>query len=365
MPTVTNKFGTGTLHNIDSLQGKIYCTSAACMSVWADFLSWANRNVSKICRHYAQIGPQDSIIVLSCQVTDLAILNDLRVVEKLRHKRPNNAIYIGGCLAKRFDVDLPDGVFRLNDVRHDGQYIENTLLIDYEDPFWVPLYSKQHKRYTKVVQPGRLFRQRRWDDPKYPLRISVGCHGKCAYCTINQTRGTGYDVPIDVAMAEWKRAAQPNRYGDKPQHTIFIADSPSQMLVEYYSSMAMSLQRKVSWRNIEPNVAMQCSDLLVELAESGYLDTFHCPIQSLDNEMLLDMGRDPYPTHYVVDTLVPAMRANKVRCATNIIVDYKNFPNHWAEKVYGVYDYVSWNPYWDGVWDRDKAERRWRRYFGV
>jgi len=27
-----------------------------------------------------------------------------------------------------------------------------------------------------------------------------------------------------------------------------------------------------------------------------------------------------------------------------------------------MFDYVSWNPYWDGIWDRQKAEERYKKY---
>ena len=43
MKIVKNKFGEGTLYQEEDLKGKIYATSAACMSVWSDMLSFANK----------------------------------------------------------------------------------------------------------------------------------------------------------------------------------------------------------------------------------------------------------------------------------------------------------------------------------
>jgi hypothetical protein len=30
-----------------------------------------------------------------------------------------------------------------------------------------------------------------------------------------------------------------------------------------------------------------------------------------------------------------------------------------------LYDYVSWNPLWDRVWNRQKAEERFEQYIGI
>ena len=48
--------------------------------------------------------------------------------------------------------------------------------------------------------------------------------------------------------------------------------------------------------------------------------------------------------------------------ATNIIIDYKNFQNPNMEELKRLFDYISWNPYWDGVWNREKAEARFAAY---
>lgn len=131
MKTETNKFGTGVLYDAEDLNGKTFCSCAACMSVYADFLSWANTNVEKI-THVPNLA--DNIVVLSCQVTDLAVLNDLRTLERYAVINPTCTLYIGGCLAKRFDIELPENVRRLNNVDADGTFIRSTALVHYEKP---------------------------------------------------------------------------------------------------------------------------------------------------------------------------------------------------------------------------------------
>ena len=52
--------------------------------------------------------------------------------------------------------------------------------------------------------------------------------------------------------------------------------------------------------------------------------------------------------------------------ATNIIIDYvydgKNYPNYDRKTLERDFDYYSWNPYFDGNFDMDKAKERFQKY---
>ena len=45
--TVKNKFGSGDIYEAADMSGNIYATCAACMSIYAEFLSWANGNKNR------------------------------------------------------------------------------------------------------------------------------------------------------------------------------------------------------------------------------------------------------------------------------------------------------------------------------
>ena len=47
MKKITNRFGTGILYEENDLGKDIYCACTACMSVWSDFLSFANVEADK------------------------------------------------------------------------------------------------------------------------------------------------------------------------------------------------------------------------------------------------------------------------------------------------------------------------------
>ena len=90
MKRINNKFGAGILYESKDLGNCIYAVCTACMSVWSDFLSFANAESEKDGKMVAGFYwndadyQTDTIVVLGCQVTDLAIYNDLDVGFRLR-----------------------------------------------------------------------------------------------------------------------------------------------------------------------------------------------------------------------------------------------------------------------------------------
>ena len=73
--------------------------------------------------------------------------------------------------------------------------------------------------------------------------------------------------------------------------------------------------------------------------------------------------------------LMDSLRDRGVIVATNIIIDYPVITNKQdgttaieirhnmdIEWLNNHFDYWSWNPYFDGKWDRENAEKRFRYY---
>ena len=133
---------------------------------------------------------------------------------------------------------------------------------------------------------------------------------------------------------------------------VLIADSPTIKQIKDWCNLAIEKNKKFSIRNIEPQIAIKCKDELFKAAKLGILDTFHCPIQSNNVEVLKDMHRHVKDTLNVIE-MAKQIKEYGVKIVTNIIIDYKDFPNDFSE-IYKIYDYVSWNPLWDGKWERKK-----------
>ena len=335
----TNKFGTGILTNPKDLSGYVFITSAACMTVFSETTGWANKHKNKIVDNP---NDADNIIILSCQVTDLAILNDIRIAESLHREYPDKNCYIGGCLAQRFDIDLPTGIKRINHLREDYQPLIDRTLINYEPPFWVPDFKED----DSDVSDGHLFRN------MYPLRVGSGCHGKCKYCTIKITRGVAYDLDPDGLESEFKQN----------NDIVIIADSVSSEQIKQYGNMAIKYNKTISFRNVEPQNVVQGRHILFALAEKGLLKVLHTPVQATSRKTLQTMNRSVKQVELVLN-IVERLKQLGVYIATNIIIDYNGCENDFKD-IYELFDYVSWNPYWNGNFNINTAKQRWRKYIG-
>lgn len=341
MKKIENIFGKGIIYNEEDLKGKIYVTSAACMSVWSDFLSWANANKERITKN---INEADTIVVLGCQVTDLSILNDIEIAYKL-NKQTDKEIYMGGCLAQRLDIELPDYIRRLDVVRKVNQPLYERDLVNYEKPYWVPEFEETEDNLAQ----GNLFRN------FYPLKIGAGCHGKCKYCTIRHTRGDNYETVAQNQIEEFL----------KFENIVLTSDSPTVQQIKDWCDISKKFNKEISIRNIEPQTLVMCEKEIIELSKLKLLKILHCPVQSFDEEVLKIMNRSVDFTKKAIE-IMQETKKNGTLIATNIIIDYvndgKEYPNYDKELLDNMFDYYSWNPYFDGKWDIEKAKTRFKKY---
>lgn len=254
---------------------------------------------------------------------------------------------MGGCLAQRLDIELPSFIKRLDVVRVIGQEIHDRNLIDYEPPYWVPDFEESEEN----LKDGHLFRN------FYPLKIGAGCHGGCKYCTIKHTRGDSYATVPENQIEEFLNH----------EDVVLISDSPTVSQIKDWCFIAKRLEKDISIRNIEPQTLVACEDEIIDLAMSGYLRILHCPIQSFDSEVLKAMNRSVTMTERALE-IMQIVRSLGVKVATNIIIDYKVdgklYPNHDQKRLVKEFDYYSWNPYFDGNFQMEKAKERFKKYIG-
>ena len=356
MKVVKNKFGEGELYDSSDLKGKIYARCCACMSVLSDFLSWANLDPDRFVKTPEEA---DTIIILGCQVTDLAVLNDLRHVESIYESLMGNLstddkntlnkdIFMGGCLAQRFDIELPPFIKRLNVIRDLKTSITNRNLVDYAKPFWV----KDFKDTDDNLSDGNLFRN------MYPLKIGAGCQSKCKYCNIRFTRGETYEQKAYDQLDEFLQH----------DNVVLISDNPTVQQIKDWCDIAIKYNKPFSIRNVEPQNAINSYESLLLASKKGVLKIFHCPIQSSYNMVLKIMNRNVNATQDFINK-VSELQSYGVIIATNIIIDYNLngtvIPNHDEDFMKSKFDYYVWNPYWDGILNRKKAEKRFKKYLGL
>lgn len=156
---------------------------------------------------------------------------------------------------------------------------------------------------------------------------------------------------------------------------LLIADSPKYNQLIGLMKVALEKETPLSIRNVEPHVLCKMfplsqmsnrSEIPERFVGKGLLEYCHSPIQSLSEEILDDMNR-PKSSAYGAYMVLKWLSRHGVKTATNIIIDYKGMEDDTLETVTGSeIDYVSWNPLWDGEWNRMEAERRmnyYSRYF--
>lgn len=359
----SNKFGNGKLYEIDDLRGKhVHVVSAACLSTTSDLESFISSRdairknimfVSKSTVDDSKSGVGIAFIVLGCQVTDLAILNDIKKATEIHERFPDATIYIGGCLAYRFDIELPDWCKRMETIRKEYNAIslDAECLVEWAHPFWTN--DKGIDSYGE--KSGDLFRN------FYPLKIGAGCNRSCKYCTIKYLRGKAYETDAYLQVQEFLDASDNEYYGG----VVLVSDNPTDRQVKDWCHIAKRYNKEISFRNVEPFTALACRNELLDLAEAGLLKIFHCPIQSENEDVLRAMRRDVDSTlNYIA--LAQELRKLGVKVATNIIIDYivdgevvHNMNTEWLNEHF---DYWVWNPYFDGEFSMEKAEKHWNKY---
>lgn len=353
----SNKFGTGTLYEIDDLWGKtVHVVSAACLSTTSDLESFISSRdairknimfVSKSTVNDSKSGVGIAFIVLGCQVTDLAILNDIKKATEIHERFPDATIFIGGCLAYRFDIKLPDWCKRIEAIRKEYNKIslDAECTVEWAHPFWTN--DKGIDSYGE--KSGDLFRN------FYPLKIGAGYSKNC------KLRERAYEADAYLQVQEFLDASDNGYYGG----VVLVSDNPTDRQVKDWCHIAKRYNKEISFRNVEPFTALACKNELLDLAGDGLLKIFHCPIQSENEDVLRAMGRDiDSALNYIV--LAQKLRKCGVKVATNIIIDYivngevvHNMNTEWLNEHF---DYWVWNPYFDGDFSIEKAEKRWNKY---
>lgn len=335
-----------TIEQVLELNHHVYLVNAACLTVQADINSYINKqeyafHAPEVNFVVGSIDEAEAIVIHGCQVTDLSILHAFKVAEQYQLDYPDKRVYIAGCLAERGDIAFPTNVGRVKQFKSmkPNADCSKQNVSKWLPPFWVKNFDED----GTWDQPGSLFRD------CHPIRMSSGCKFNCEYCTIKQVRGEYKEYDPDLGYME-SQMSKPN--------AVLVADSPSAKQLEHWIDYALPRNKRISIRNVEPQVAVKCMNKIEALANQDCLDVFHCPIQHTDIMALEDMNRDIIATAKVIK-LCKKLVDKGVVTATNVIIDYKGFADPTG---LNMFHHVNWNPYWDGKFNRTLAEKRFKHY---
>lgn len=228
--------------------------------------------------------PADVYFLNTCTVTDDADSTCRNLIRKAHRAAPEATVVVAGCYAQMEPetiknmqgVDLILGTSEKYNVFEylDGEQ-EEAIKIDKSDEFW-------GASTTLADSHTRAF-----------LKIQDGCNYICSYCIIPQARGRSRAISIEKAVENAKK---------------LVADGFKEIILtgvnigEYESASGEKLEdlvaeilkvdglERLRLSSVEPNTITD--ELLKVLKDSPkFLDHFHIPLQSGDDETLHAMRR--------------------------------------------------------------------------
>ncbi len=225
----------------------------------------------------------DLVFLNTCTVTDGADSSCRNLIKKAKKHSPDSKVIVSGCyaqmesekLSQMPEVDLILGNSeKYNVFEHLGE-IETKIKIDQTNDFWGAYTTPADFKHTRAF-----------------LKIQDGCNYICSFCIIPQARGRSRTISVDQA---YKNALELVESGYKEIVLTGVNIGEYEKggekltdLVEKIGSIKQLQRLRLS--SVEPNTITD--DLLKALKDSGkYLNHFHIPLQSADDEILKSMRR--------------------------------------------------------------------------
>jgi threonylcarbamoyladenosine tRNA methylthiotransferase MtaB len=258
----------------------------------------------------------DVVVVNSCSVTATADQGTRQVIRRIVRANPDVRVVVTGCYATREPGEVAALPNVLHVVRNDSKEALHELLGDGDGPC------------GRALEPGVAGRT------ALTLRVQTGCEEQCSYCIIPRTRGAGRSKPLDVVVADLRRAIDAG-YKEVVITGVHLGSYGRDL--SGGSSLTALVRVLAEWRDdvlfrissLEP---MDCTSEIVDMVASSprLAPHFHLPLQHGSDDMLRAMRR-PYTVAYYsalverIKTLMP-----DASVGSDIIV---GFPGEQAEHV--------------------------------
>lgn len=228
--------------------------------------------------------PADVSFINTCTVTDGADSSCRNLIRKAYRASPEGKIVVAGCyaqmdaprIAKMTGVDLVLGTSEKYKV---FEYLDE----DQEDVIHIDKTASFYGAATSEADGHtRAF-----------LKIQDGCNYVCSFCIIPQARGRSRALPIKDALNEAKSVLAKGfqeivltgvNIGEYEANT---GERLSDLITELF---ALDGLKRLRLGSVEPNTFTD--ELLDVLASSSkFMEHFHIPLQSGDDEILKQMRR--------------------------------------------------------------------------
>ncbi|MEE9397556.1 MAG: tRNA (N6-isopentenyl adenosine(37)-C2)-methylthiotransferase MiaB [Methylococcales bacterium] len=265
----------------------------------------------------------DLLLLNTCSIREKAqekVFSQLGRWRKLKQKRPDLVIGVGGCVASQEGeaiqrrapyVDLvfgPQTLHRLPQMLDDLQN-SKTRTVDISFP--------EIEKFDALPEP-------RADGPKAFVSIMEGCSKYCTFCVVPYTRGEEISRPLDDVIAEIVELADQgvreiNLLGQNVNAYQGIMDdggiSDLALLIRYVA--VIDGIDRIRYTTSHP---MEFSDSLIEVYEEvpELVDHLHLPVQSGSDRILAAMKRG----HVRGDYIEKISRLREIRPGISLSSDF-------------------------------------------
>lgn len=276
----------------------------------------------------------DVTFINTCTVTDSADSTCRNLIRKAHKASPEGKIVVAGCyaqmeadtIARIQGVDLILGTtekYKVFDYLNEEE--ENKIYVEKTNEFW-------GASTTQADSHTRAF-----------LKIQDGCNYICSFCIIPFARGRSRALPIKEAVLEAQKLLDQGfkeiiltgvNIGEYESNT---GEKLSDLIKEI---LALPKLERLRLSSVEPNTI---TDELLEVMKSSpkFLDHFHIPLQSGDDEILKNMRRKYSTEDYrrVMDKILLAFPNAGI--GADVIV---GFPGETDEQFKNTYSFLKEMP---------------------
>ena len=328
----------------------------------------------------------DLIVFVGCSATEDKEFLSRLIIKSLRSKKRQDAqILVTGCIAKiypelAYDGDklklLADRINRLLQFEHKwdfavhfphgefwqisrdrlGRDTSKAMVSDYYNQALTGILPNTSLTANAAII--RLFaRYRRLIDKEmlvpgnqtFFIKVSTGCAGNCAYCSIRLARGKIKSKPIDAVLKEFEKgldegykdfALVGTDLGDYGKDVGADLIDLLEKLVAYEGDFTLRL-RNVNPRWLIPSVSPFC-----EILKTGKIKYLLCPVESGSNRILDLMNRGYHIEEYIKAMSQVRNAYPRIFLKTQIIVGFPgetkaDFKKSRQLFKLGIFDYVD------------------------
>ena len=259
----------------------------------------------------------DIIIVNTCSVTNVADKKCLKMIRRIRRKKPDSLLVVAGCSSqnnqevyKKLDIDILLG-------NKDKSRIADII----------KEYIKTEKRYVKFYNERDLeFEDMQINDYNHNrafIKIEDGCDNFCSYCIIPYVRGSVRSKDFSKVISEAKSLADHNHKEIVLTgiHTGHYLNNNHDLtdLINELSKIDNILRIRISSIEIT-----ELNDKFLSMLEKNkkVCDHLHIPLQAGSDEILKRMNRK-YDLKYYEDKInqIRSIRPD-ISITTDIIVGF-------------------------------------------